>query len=58
MNRMVAKNDIATTARPPQTMSSIRPADDHMADFSLVVRAVDAVPRPLLRTDSTHWHWP
>jgi hypothetical protein len=31
---MVAKNDIATTAKPPITMSRTRPIDDRMAGFS------------------------
>src|SRR6266849_4771837 len=31
---MVAKNDIATTARPPATMTRTRPKDDRMADLS------------------------
>jgi hypothetical protein len=30
----VAKNDIATTAKPPIAMSRTRPIDDRMADFS------------------------
>src|ERR1700730_7660024 len=31
---MVAKNDIATTARPPATLTRTRPTDDRMADLS------------------------
>src|ERR1700730_16699060 len=34
---MVAKNDIATTARPPAAMTRTRPKDDRMADCLLVV---------------------